>query len=131
MRVFLTLFLFLSSFTLSFANEDKHKEKINHEVKKIMEMMALPRFGLYQLSAQDDYTSKDFINASKEVIKYASQMKTVKHPDKAFQKSNEEMLKALQSFELAVKSEEKEKIKKEWAKLSISCNSCHALYNIK
>ncbi len=111
--------------------ESKEKDKVNREVKKIMEMMALPRFGLYQLSSQGDYTSKDFLNASKEVIKYASKMKAVKHPDKDFKKTNEEMLKVLKSFEVAIESGKKGKIKKEWERLSISCNSCHALYNIK
>ena len=105
--------------------------KTNKEVKKIMEMMALPRFGLYQLSGQGAYTSKDFLKASKEVLKYAWKMKTVKAPDADFKRTNDEMLKALKPFEDALKSGKKEEIKNKWLVLSVKCNNCHALYNIK
>lgn len=117
----------------AFADEHKSKEseKVYKEVKKLMEMMTLPRLGLYKLSGEGEYKSKDFTNASKEVIKYASKMKTIKHPDKAFQKTNEKMLELLAAFEAALKSGKEEQIKSKWHALNVSCNSCHALYNIK
>ena len=133
MRSILPILLFFLVNNLSYAEEktDKNTEKINREVKKIMEMMALPRFGLYQLASQDKYTSADFLKASREVLKYASKMRAITHPDAKFQKTNKEMLKALKPFEQAVKSGKKEEIKSKWLILNVKCNSCHVLYNIK
>lgn len=110
---------------------EKNAEKVNREVKRIMEMMVLPRYGLYKLSGEGKYDLPDFKSASKEVIKYAVKMKTIKHPDKAFQKTNEEMLKALAVFEGAIKSGKKEQLKSTWLILNEKCNNCHILYNIK
>ena len=133
MRSILTILLFFLIYGYSYAEEkaDKNKEKINREVKKIMEMMALPRFGLHQLAGQGKYTSADFLKASKIVLKYASEMKRITHPDAKFQKTNMEMLKALKPFEQALKSGKKDEIKNKWQILSVKCNSCHVLYNIR
>lgn len=111
--------------------ENKEADKVYREVKKLMEMMTLPRLGLYKLTGEGDYSSDDFIFASKEVIKQANKMKDIQHPDKAFQKTNREMLKALKEFEIALKSAKEKQIKNKWQLLNIKCNSCHALYNIK
>ena len=115
---------------LSFS-ADKNTEKVNREVKRIMEMMVLPRYGLYKLASEGKFDLPDFKSASKEVIKHASKMKDIKHPDKNFQKTNEEMLKALALFKLAIKSGKEEQVKHKWLILSVKCNNCHVLYNIK
>ena len=129
LKVQIFLLVLLSGFPV-FADK-KAEEKVYKEVKKIMEMMALPRFGLYKLSGEEKYTSNGFLSASKEVLKYAAKMKDIKHPDEKFQKTNREMLEALKPFEIALKSGKKEQIKNAWLKLNISCNNCHVLYNIK
>ncbi|MCM8527906.1 MAG: hypothetical protein NE327_15400 [Lentisphaeraceae bacterium] len=115
---------------LSFAEENKEVAKINREVKKIMEMMNIHQFGLYQMATNDMYLSKDFKTASNEIIKYATQMKGIKHPDKKFVKTNKDMLQELENFKAALKSEQKEKIKSSWQSLSKTCTACHVLYNV-
>ena len=114
----------------SFADEKKKLEKINFEVKKIMEMMNIHQFGLYQMAANDMYLSKDFKKASDEIIKYSTKMKGIKHPDKKFQITNKAMLKELLLFKEALDSGKKEKIKSSWQSLNKTCLACHALYNV-
>ena len=127
----ITLFLAILILPI-FANDDedkKAKTKIaNFKVKQIMEMMNLPQYGLYKLSSEDKYDSKGFKQASEEVIKYGKKMKDIKHPEKKFQVFNDDMLKALDTFEKSLKSGDKDKLKKSWLVLKVKCADCHTAY---
>ena len=62
------------------------------------------------------------------MIKYGRALKTLDYPDEKFIKLNQEMLKALDGFEVAIKTKNSAQIKSAWQIVEKTCTECHNVY---
>ena len=108
---------------------EKRLKKAEMQVDEIMEMMDLPEYGLTKLSKEGQYLSKDYLQAATDMIKHGRRMKDVDYPEKKFMKLTDDMLKAFNVFEAALKTKKADEIKMGWEAVALSCKKCHDIYD--
>ena len=126
---FFLVIIFIASCSSTDPEEEKRRyKKAEHMVHEAMEMMDLPEYGVKKLAKKGLYTSKDFIQASTDMMREGRVLKDLDHPDEKFMKMNQEMLDSFVAFEAAIKTKDFAKIKASLAIVNDTCKKCHDAY---
>ena len=93
------------------ATKDKKSAK---QVESIMKRMKKPEKELEKLARSKLYTNSKFASNAALLAREAKNMVKIKHPDKAFNKLNEEMVEYTGKLMAAIKKKDFKSIKENW-----------------
>ncbi|MCM8542060.1 MAG: hypothetical protein NE328_17455 [Lentisphaeraceae bacterium] len=114
----------LSVLTMA-ATKDKRSAK---QVESIMERMKKPEKEMEKLARSKLYTDRRFSTHAMVLAREAKNMVRIKHPDKAFNDLNKEMVEYTGKLLGAIKKKDFNKIKEFYEDVRSICFDCHDVY---
>lgn len=114
----------LSVLTMA-ATKDKRSAK---QVESIMERMKKPEKEMEKLARSKLYTDRRFATQAMVLARESKNMVRIKHPDKAFNDLNKEMVEYTGKLLGAIKQKDFNKIKEFYEDVRSICFDCHDVY---
>ena len=101
---------------------------LDDKILGVMEGMSKPGKTLKKLSKKKDYKNPQFKQASLEIIKKYNELKSIKHSEDLYNEMHQKMLKELETYNTSLETDDFDKIKEGWTKVSQICKDCHNEY---
>lgn len=107
------------------ATKDKRSAK---QVESIMKRMKKPEKEMEKLARSKLYTNSKFAINAKILARESKSMVKIKHPDKAFNDLNKEMVEYTEKLLGAIQKKDFNKIKEFYEDVRSICYDCHDVY---
>ena len=105
--------------------EEKRLKDADKKLGWVMQDFDVPEYKLDRLHKKDEILTEDYVKYSSELIEASESVKDIDHPDEKLMGFAGKMLEAMATYEAALKSEDKDKVKNSWESLKNACATCH------